>query len=728
MARSSFYSDSSSDEEYYKYTRTFTPARSSYAWGKAKKPHNNRYYKLLSKRKALPIWQYKDHIIKSIRNTQVILFDGETGSGKSTQIPQWCLELDSVTRVVCVQPRRIAAISLAQRVAQEMDVKLGEEVGYAVRFDHQANSQTLLKYVTDGILLRHAMVDKRLSCYDVIILDEIHERRLISDILLGVVKEVLFSRLDIKVIIMSATLNLKLFCEFFDDCPHVHIPGKLYPIEVVYSPKVLSRAVFSKFDKKRFLPYVFEAINVILEICIMEKKEGDILVFVTGKDEIDYICNSVSLVREDYFDSMANIEVIPLYADLPYSSQKLIFAPSPKSSLGRIGRKCIVATNIAETSITIEGVVFVVDSGKVKLSNLVGDHLKSILPEDISQSSGEQRAGRAGRTQPGKCYRLYPQSKFLKLAKYTLPEVLRCDLTSAILQLKTMGVDLTRFELIDTPSLDAIQLAVSNLRQLGAFDSLGNLTAIGLQISRFPLEADIARMLVASNEFKCQEDVLTLAAVLGGDRPGGVFLIEKEEKEKADFAKASLSHPSGDHLTYINVFNEFRSSYEPSDWCRDNFVNFSLMADVVSIRQQLTEVMYELYMMRPARRKFPISEAEYTESILRAVLTGFPCNTAVNDDFRRSKGKQRYITRIDRLKVTLHPSSTLDARSSSYPILCYNSCIQTSAKSYFICVVSVIDPEWLSTERRTPVEYTMPDIGRLYVSPYERFAKKGYYS
>ena len=172
-----------------------------------------------------------------------------------------------------MQPRRIAAISLAQRVTQGMDVRLGEEVGYAVRFDHQASSQTLLKYVTDGILLRHAMVDNRLSCYDVIILDEVHERRLISDILLGVVKEILFSRLNIKVIIMSATLNVKLFCGFFDNCPHVHIPGEVY---VVYSPKVLPRGVFTQFDKKRFLPYVFEAINVILEICIMEKKEGDI--------------------------------------------------------------------------------------------------------------------------------------------------------------------------------------------------------------------------------------------------------------------------------------------------------------------------------------------------------------------------------------------------------------------------------------------------------------------
>ena len=726
MARSSFYSDSSSDEEYYNCTRVFTPAKSSYAWGTAKIRHNDKYYKLLSKRKSLPIWQYKDQIIKSIRNTRVVLFDGETGSGKSTQIPQWCLELDRVTRVVCVQPRRIAAISLAQRVAQEMDVRLGEEVGYTVRFDHQANPQTLLKYVTDGILLRHALVDNRLSCYDVIILDEVHERRLISDILLGVVKEILFSRPNIKVIIMSATLNVKLFCEFFDNCPHVHIPGKVYPIEVVYSPKVLPRGVFTQFDKKRFLPYVFEAINVILEICIMEKKEGDILVFVTGKDEIDFICNSVSFVKEDYFDSMANINVIPLYADLPYSSQQLIFAPSPKSSLGRIGRKCIVATNIAETSITIEGVVFVIDSGKVKLSNLVGDHLKSILPEDISQSSAEQRAGRAGRTQPGRCYRLYPQSKFMKLARYTLPEVLRCDLTSAILQLRTMGVDLTRFELIDTPSPEAIQLAVNNLKQLGAINSRGSLTAVGAQMSRFPLEADIARMLVASNEFKCQEDVLTLAAVLGGDRPGGVFLIEKEEREKAELAKTALSHPSGDHLTYINVFNEFMSSYDPSDWCRDNYVNFPLMVDVVSIRQQLTELMYELYLMRSARRKFLIGDAEHTERILRAVLAGFPCNTAKNDDFRRSKGKQRYTTRIDKLKVTLHPSSTLDGRSSSYPLLCYNSCIQTSLRSYYICVVSEIESEWLSTGMQTPKEYTMPDITKLYVSPYEKFAEKNY--
>ncbi|KAI6649526.1 Pre-mRNA-splicing factor ATP-dependent RNA helicase DHX15-like isoform X2 [Oopsacas minuta] len=731
MARSSFYSDSS-DEDNYDPRHSCMPTTSYklYDYSSPQLKRSANYYKLLSRRKSLPIWQYKDPIIKLIKNTQVLLFDGETGSGKSTQIPQWCLEINKTIRVVCVQPRRIAAISLAQRVAQEMDVYLGEEVGYAVRFDHYAGPKTALTYVTDGILLRHAMTDNRLSSYDVIILDEVHERRLISDILLGVVKDVLLSRPDVRVIIMSATLNIKQFCEFFDDCPHMHIPGKTYPIDIIYSPKVLPRAMFNNFDKKRFPPYVFDAINVILEICLAQKTEGDILVFVTGRDEIDFICQYIEFTRVDYMDSMLGIEVIPLYADLPYSRQQRIFTPSPKSAFGHLARKCIVSTNIAESAITIEGIGFIVDTGKVKLSSLVENHVKSLLPVDISQSSADQRAGRAGRTQPGKCYRLYSESSFLKLARHTVPEILRIELTSTILNLKTMGIELTRFELIDQPSLESINLALSNLKQLGAINSQGDVTVVGKQMSKFPLEADIARMLIASQKYNCQQDIITLAAVLSGDRPGGVFLIEKDDRVRADQAKASLSHPSGDHLTYINVYNKFRASYDQLEWCRDNYVNYQLMLDASHIRQQITQTMLDLYLMR-INSKYSSSVMDNTDNILKAVLSGVPGNIAMCDKAFHYKGlrKQGYTIFNDGIKVTLHPSSTLDAKSSSYSVVCYNTCIQTNPKSYFICVVSNIQGEWLQTSSSGRIELitdvpTSPKIEKLYISRYANFSKK----
>ena len=219
---------------------------------------------------------------------------------------------------------------------------------------------------------------------------------------------------------------------------------------------MIPRGIFTDLERRRFQPFVFDAINVIMDICVMEKREGDILVFVIGRNEIDFICRVIDDMREFYIHSLSAVDRIPLYADLPYSSQQRMFGPSPKSVIGRIGRKCIVATNIAESSITIEGVVFVVDSGKVKLSKIVGVHLKSLLPVEISQSSADQRSGRAGRTKPGKCYRLYSESSFLKLDK-------RCDLSSVFLHLKTMGVDLTRFETIDQPTPHALDKAILNL-------------------------------------------------------------------------------------------------------------------------------------------------------------------------------------------------------------------------------------------------------------------------
>ena len=729
MASTNFSSGYLSEEDGYLISsREIRPSAkpksySTYAWGTSKKKkHIPSYFETISKRKQLPIWEYKEQIVKLIRESQVVIFDGETGSGKSTQIPQWCLGIYGVEYVVCIQPRRIAAISLAQRVAKEMGVVLGEEVGYAVRFDHFAGPKTVLKYVTDGILLRHAITDRMLSGYDIIILDEVHERRVISDILLGVVKDLLVVRPDVRVVVMSATLNVKQFCDYFDDCPHMHIPGKIYPIDISYEPKVIPRGLFTPFDKSRFQPFVFDAINVVMDICVMEKREGDILVFVTGRDEIDFICRTIDDMREDYIDSMSAVEVIPLYADLPYSSQQRIFAPSPKSSIGCIGRKCIIATNIAETSITIEGVVFVVDSGKVKLSNLVGTHLKSLLPVDISQSSAQQRAGRAGRTKPGKCYRLYSESSYSKLDKCTVPEILRCDLSSVFLHLKAIGVDLTRFEAIDQPTPDALDQAINKLQQLGALNSRCDVTAIGAKMSKFPLDAEIARMLVASWDYRCQQDIVTLASVLSGDRPGGVFIIEKEEKIKAELAKASLSHPSGDHLTYINVYNTFMHSINKPEWCFDNFINYQLMMDAISIREQLTQTMYDLYLMRPQRGRYR-TEAANTENILKAVLTGIPGNIAKNDPTKMNRGKQRYSTFKDNLKVTLHPSSTLDSKSNAYPLLCYNTCLQTKPRQNFICVVSSVEEEWLYNSIAAPVfiprSLQTPKIEPPYVSRYK---------
>ncbi|KAI6658080.1 Pre-mRNA-splicing factor ATP-dependent RNA helicase PRP1 [Oopsacas minuta] len=687
------------------YSPTHNPFSnsSSYTWGNPtdstqdykpgrKKIRQNMSF--LSKRRALPIWPYKSEIIRRIEQSQVVIIEGETGSGKSTQIPQWCLEVENVSKVVCSQPRRIAAISLANRVAHEMGVGVGDEVGYVVRFEHKSSLTTNLKYVTDGILVRQLMTDRSLEAYDVIIIDEVHERRLVTDILIGLIKQILPYRPELRIVIMSATLNKNKFSDFFENCGNLKIPGQIYPIEKIFSPAVIERAAFGEDDQKRYEKYVIQAINVVMEICIMERTQGDILVFVTGRDEIDYICEYLEDLCVTYKDSMGTIDIIPLYGELPYSSQQRIFAKAPKSFQGRISRKCIIATNIAETSITIEGIVFVIDSGKVKLSSVDQKcHMKSLLPVDISKSSAEQRAGRAGRTQPGKCYRLYSQDAYEAMANDTIPEIMRSDLTSVILQLKVMGIDLETFESIDQPNPDQRQLALERLIQLNALDPYHNVTEIGRQMARFPLDAEVSRMLVASKDYSCQNEILTLAAMLSGDRPGSVFvLVGKKKREKAMEARGQFAHPSGDHLTYINVFNHFKANGCREDWCFDKFLNFKILNEASTIHSQLEHIMIELNFLDHNSLRY--SSPAKDSNILKAILTGNISQLAQRDPLQPHVGsRQQFITVLDNLKVTLHPSCTL-SEYTQYELLCYSSCLKTNARKSYISTVSSINMEW----------------------------------
>ena len=654
------------------------------------------------------------------------MIEGETGSGKSTQIPQWCNELENVSQVVCTQPRRIAATSLATRVAQEMGVKLGVEVGYEVRFDHRSGPTTSLRYVTDGILVRQLMSNTTLEGYDVVVIDEVHERRVSTDVLTGLVRRILPVRRDLKVVIMSATLNTSMFSEFFGGCDHLKIPGKIYPIEVLYSPNSLERVCLSGEEMKRFADYVPQSINLILDICISEKREGDILVFVTGRDEIDVICDYLEELLAQYASQTGQIDVIPLYGELPYSSQQRIFDPPPRTTIGKIGRKCIIATNIAETSITIDGVVFVIDSGRVKLSSVSkSSHMKSLLPELISQSSATQRAGRAGRTSPGKCYRLYDEAVFDSMSKDTLPEMLRCDLTTTVLHLKTMGIDLGSFESLDQPDSVALGAALENLQLLNAIDPVTNeVTGVGRLMAQFPVDCEISRMLVASWNYRCQEEILTLAAMLGGDRPGSVFvLVGKKNREKANQMKSQFYHSSGDHLTYINVFDKFEENGFSSEWCRDTFVNFKILNEARIIREQLTKIMRELKLV-PDREYGCVQRGEES-NILKAILTGNLYRLAQRDPLSIEM-RTKYKTVKNKLTVTLHPSCSLNPNSNSYKLLCYSTCLKTNPKQSYISTVSAMEVAWYQEVARAngapPLppndlpEITFPDLSALSLS------------
>ena len=439
-------------------------------------PYTPRYYSILATRKKLPVYQFQADLIQAVRDHQFVVVEGETGSGKTTQIPQFLVEANFCqpgrTSIACTQPRRVAATSIAQRVAEEMDVPLGKEVGYTIRFEDVSDSQrTILKFVTDGMLLREAMTDPLLSRYSVIVLDEAHERTLATDVLMGLLMEILPKRTlssehgELKVVIMSATLDAKKFQEYFDNAPILKVPGRTFPVEIFYTAAPEPN-------------YVEAAIRTVIHIHQCEGP-GDILVFLTGEQEIEQACEEIRTKSMSLGMDVPELVVVPLYSSLPPQQQKKIFdpAPGPRVVGGLPGRKVVVSTNIAETSLTIDGIVYVVDPGfsKQKVYN-PRIRVESLLVSPISRASARQRAGRAGRTRPGKCYRLYTEKSFYEdLQETTYPEILRSKMSNVVLTLKKLGIDdLVHFDFMDPPAPETLMRALELLNYLGALGTLGS--------------------------------------------------------------------------------------------------------------------------------------------------------------------------------------------------------------------------------------------------------------
>lgn len=384
-------------------------------------PYSQKYHTLFRKRITLPVFEYRSEFMRLLSEHQCIVLVGETGSGKTTQIPQWCVEYARSAGkkgVACTQPRRVAAMSVAQRVAEEMDVVLGQEVGYSIRFEDCSSPKTVLKYMTDGMLLREGMSDPMLETYQVILLDEAHERTLATDILMGVLKEVIRQRNDLKLVVMSATLDAGKFQQYFDNAPLMNVPGRTHPVEIFYTP-----------EPER--DYLEAAIRTVIQIHMCEEIEGDILMFLTGQEEIEEACKRIKREIDNLGQDVGELKCIPLYSTLPPNQQQKIFESAPPTKAnGAIGRKVVVSTNIAETSLTIDGVVFVIDPGfaKQKVYN-PRIRVESLLVSPISKASAQQRAGRAGRTKPGKCFRLYTEKAFKnEMQPNTYPEILRSNL------------------------------------------------------------------------------------------------------------------------------------------------------------------------------------------------------------------------------------------------------------------------------------------------------------
>ncbi|KAI3990220.1 hypothetical protein MKX01_029198 [Papaver californicum] len=641
------------------------------------RPYSQRYMDILEKRKTLPVWQQKDEFLQVLKNNQTLILVGETGSGKTTQIPQFVIdavELENPGKrkkmmVACTQPRRVAAMSVSRRVAEEMDVTIGEEVGYSIRFEDCSSAKTVLKYLTDGMLLREAMTDPLLENYKVIILDEAHERTLATDVLFGLLKEVLKNRPDLKLVVMSATLEAEKFQAYFSGAPLMKVPGRLHPVEIFYTQ-----------DPER--DYLEAAIRTVVQIHICEGP-GDILVFLTGEEEIEDACRKITKEIGNQGEQVGPVKVVPLYSTLPPAMQQKIFdaAPPPLKEGGPPGRKIVVSTNIAETSLTIDGIVYVIDPGfaKQKVYN-PRVRVESLLVSPISRASAHQRSGRAGRTQPGKCFRLYTEGSFNNdLQPQTYPEILRSNLANTVLTLKKLGIDdLVHFDFMDPPAPETLMRALEVLNYLGALDDEGNLTKLGEIMADFPLDPQMSKMLVVSPSFNCSNEILSLSAMLSVPN---CFVRPREAQKAADEAKARFGHIDGDHLTLLNVYHAYKQNNEDPSWCYDNFVNARALKSADNVRQQLMRIMTR-FNLKLCSTDF--NSRDYYINIRKAMLSGYFMQVA------HLERTGHYLTVKDNQVVHLHPSNCLDDKPEW---VIYNEYVLTSRN--FIRTVTDVRGEWL---------------------------------
>jgi pre-mRNA-splicing factor ATP-dependent RNA helicase DHX15/PRP43 len=517
------------------------------------------------------------------------------------------------------------------------------------------------------MLLREAMTDPLLSRYSVIVIDEAHERTLATDVLFGLLKEVLLKREDLKVVVMSATLEAEKFQGYFLEAPLMRVPGRLHPVEIFYTQ-----------DPER--DYLEAAIRTAVQIHACEPP-GDILIFLTGEEEIEDACMKIRREIGNAGDKVGDVKVVPLYASLPPQQQQRIFDEAPPPRNGIAGRKIVVSTNIAETSLTIDGIVYVMDPGfsKQKVYN-PRIRVESLLVSPISRASAHQRAGRAGRTRPGKCFRLYTEASFKKdLQEQTYPEILRSNLGSVVLQLKKLGIDdLVHFDFMDPPAPETLMRALELLNYLGALDDDGNLTQVGTVMSEFPLDPQLAKMVCVSPQFKCANEILTITAMLSVPNP---FIRPRDQQKEADDAKAQFSHVEGDHLTLLNAYHAFKQNGEDSQWAWNNYLNFRAMKSADNVRSQLMRIAnrYDMNL-----RSTEFTSRDYYLNIRKAILSGYFMQVA------HLERKGSYLTVKDNQEVSLHPSTCLDNKPQW---VVYNEFVLTT-KNY-IRTCTTVEGAWL---------------------------------
>ncbi|KAJ6144373.1 hypothetical protein N7470_008268 [Penicillium chermesinum] len=599
-----------------------------------------------------------------ICDNQVVVVVGETGSGKTTQLTQFLHE-DGYSKngmIGCTQPRRVAAMSVAKRVSEEMDVELGGKVGYAIRFEDCTSDETVIKYMTDGVLLRESLTQSDLDKYSCIIMDEAHERALNTDVLMGLLKKVLARRRDLKLIVTSATMNAERFSRFYGGAPEFIIPGRTFPVD-------------THFSRTPCEDYVDSAVKQILAIHVSQG-QGDILVFMTGQEDIEATCELCD-ERLKLLNDPAPLSILPIYSQMPAEQQARIFERAEPGT-----RKVIVATNIAETSLTVDGIMFVVDSGysKLKVYNpRMGMDTLQITP--ISQANANQRSGRAGRTGPGKAYRLYTETAYKnELYIQTIPEIQRTSLANTVLLLKSLGVkDLLDFDFMDPPPQETITTSLFELWSLGALDNLGDLTPLGRRMTPFPMDPPLAKLLImASEEYECSEEMLTIVSMLSVPN---VFYRPKERQEESDSAREKFFVPESDHLTLLHVYTQWKSNGFSDSWCVKHFLHAKTLRRAKEVRDQLRDIM--------TVQKMPlISCGTDWDLIRKCICSGYYHQAA------RVKGIGEFINLRTSVTMALHPTSALYGLGYVPEYVVYHELILT-AKEY-MSTVTAVDPHWLA--------------------------------
>eukprot|EP01060_Flectonema_neradi_P040826 TRINITY_DN9444_c0_g1_i1.p1 TRINITY_DN9444_c0_g1~~TRINITY_DN9444_c0_g1_i1.p1 ORF type:complete len:1050 (+),score=236.74 TRINITY_DN9444_c0_g1_i1:378-3152(+) len=627
--------------------------------------------KIALQRQSLPIYEHRDSLLKVLSENNIIILVGETGSGKTTQIAQYLyeanytnLDLESgmKTMIGCTQPRRVAAMSVAKRVAEEVGCELGDTVGYSIRFEDCTTEKTLLKYMTDGVLLREAMRDPDLAQYSAIIMDEAHERSLNTDVLFGLLKKVCARRRDLKLIVTSATMDCEKFSEFFCSCPVFRIPGRTFDVSTYYQETNVSDYVNST---------VKQAIHVHARC-----PPGDILIFMTGQEEIEV--TAMQITKELIGDFAGTLMVLPVYSLLPSEMQAKIFDPAPEGM-----RKCIIATNIAETSLTVDGVRYVIDTGfcKLKVFNpKTGMDTLQVFPE--SKAAAKQRAGRAGRTSAGICYRLFTEYQFNhEMLEMTVPEIQRTSLSSVILLLKTLGVEnLLTFEFMDPPPQENMTNSMYQLWMLGALNDEGSLTSIGSDMGEIPVEPQMSKSILQSCnvETQCAEEMLIIVACLSSQSK--IFTRPAAQQDAADAAREKFVVAESDHLTLLNAFEMYKRNGKSLKWCNDNFMNAKALKRVEEVRVQLREILLK-------KKKTVQSCNGDWDPIKRALCSGFFPNCA------KRRGVQDYYSMLTGVPCCVHPSSALFNGGIMPDYVIYHELIYTSKE--YMSTVTAIEGGWM---------------------------------